>query len=415
MSANSFDARSELEVAGRAFEIFRLDALAERFDVARLPFSLKVMLENLLRTEGNGSVAAADVEALACWDAAAEPSIEISFTPARVLLQDFTGVPAVVDLAAMRDAIVALGGDARRIEPLVPAELVIDHSVQVDVFGTRGAFAANAERYSFLRWGQNAFERFAVVPPDTGIVHQVNLEYLARVVFVADREGALPLAYPDTVIGTDSHTTMVNGLGVLGWGVGGIEAEAAMLGQPMSMLIPQVIGLRLSGALPEGATATDLVLTVTELLRAKGVVGRIVEFFGPGLAALPLADRATLGNMSPEFGSTAAICPIDAETLRYLRFTGRPDEQVALVEAYAREQGMWHDEQTPDPLYSDTLELDLRDVEPSLAGPRRPQDRVPLRESRERFQDALSTLVGGAVAPASSPVARRTSSSTAPS
>jgi aconitate hydratase A / 2-methylisocitrate dehydratase len=413
MSANSFDARSELEVAGRAFEIFRLDALAERFDVARLPFSLKVMLENLLRTEGNGSVTAADVEALACWDAAAEPSIEISFTPARVLLQDFTGVPAVVDLAAMRDAIVALGGDARRIEPLVPAELVIDHSVQVDEFGTRGAFAANAarefernaERYSFLRWGQNAFERFAVVPPDTGIVHQVNLEYLARVVFVADRDGALPLAYPDTVIGTDSHTTMVNGLGVLGWGVGGIEAEAAMLGQPMSMLIPQVIGLRLSGALPEGATATDLVLTVTELLRARGVVGRIVEFFGPGLAALPLADRATLGNMSPEFGSTAAICPIDAETLRYLRFTGRPDEQVALVEAYAREQGLWHDERTPDPRYSDTLELDLGDVEPSLAGPRRPQDRVPLRESRERFQDALSTLVGGSLTPASSPVA----------
>jgi aconitate hydratase len=402
MSANSFDARAELAVGSRRFEIFRLDALAGRFAIERLPFSLKILLENLLRNEGNGSVSAADIEALACWDAAAEPSVEIAFAPARVLLQDFTGVPAVVDLAAMRDAIVSLGGDAARIEPLVPAELVIDHSVQVDEFGTRGAFAANAarefernaERYSFLRWGQNAFERFAVVPPDTGIVHQVNLEYLARVVFVAPRgEGELPAAYPDTVIGTDSHTTMVNGLGVLGWGVGGIEAEAAMLGQPMSMLLPQVVGFRLAGALAEGATATDLVLTVTEMLRERGVVGRIVEFFGPGLAALPVADRATLGNMSPEFGSTAAICPIDAETLRYLRFTGRAAEQVELVEAYAREQGLWHDERTPEPLYSDTLELDLADVEPSLAGPRRPQDRVPLRQSRERFHEALESLI----------------------
>jgi aconitate hydratase len=412
MSANSFDARAELEVSGRSFEIFSLDALASRFDIASLPFSLKVLLENLLRTEGNGAVTAADIEALARWDAAAEPSVEIAFTPARVLLQDFTGVPAVVDLAAMRDAIVELGGSAARIDPLVPAELVIDHSVQVDVFGTRDAFARNAarefernaERYAFLRWGQNAFERFAVVPPDTGIVHQVNLEYLARVVFVAERDGALPLAYPDTLVGTDSHTTMVNGLGVLGWGVGGIEAEAAMLGQPMSMLLPQVVGFRLLGGLPEGATATDLVLTVTEMLRAKGVVGRIVEFFGPGLAGLPLADRATIGNMSPEFGSTAAVFPIDAETLRYLRFTGRPEDRVELVEAYAREQGLWHDESSPDARYSDTLELDLREVEPSLAGPRRPQDRVPLRAARERFHEALAGFVsadaqaGGGVA-----------------
>jgi aconitate hydratase len=401
MSANSFDARAELAVGDRRFEIFRLDALQARFDVARLPFSLKILLENLLRTEGNGSVTAADIEALARWDARAEPSVEIAFTPARVLLQDFTGVPAVVDLAAMRDAIAAMGGDARKINPLVPAELVIDHSVQVDVFGTRDAFARNAERefernaerYAFLRWGQNAFERFAVVPPDTGIVHQVNLEYLARVVFVAERSGATALAYPDTLVGTDSHTTMVNGLGVLGWGVGGIEAEASMLGQPMSMLLPQVVGFRLDGALPEGATATDLVLTVTEMLRAKGVVGRFVEFFGAGLARLPLADRATIGNMSPEFGSTCAIFPIDAETLRYLRFTSRPPEQIELVEAYAREQGLWHDEHAEPPVYSDTLALDLGDVEPSIAGPRRPQDRVPLSAARERFHEALATFV----------------------
>jgi aconitate hydratase len=401
MSANSFDARAEFAVGDRRFEIFRLDALQARFDVARLPFSLKILLENLLRTEGNGSVTAADIEALARWDARAEPSVEIAFTPARVLLQDFTGVPAVVDLAAMRDAIAAMGGDARKINPLVPAELVIDHSVQVDVFGTRDAFARNAdrefernaERYAFLRWGQDAFERFAVVPPDTGIVHQVNLEYLARVVFVAERAGTLPLAYPDTLVGTDSHTTMVNGLGVLGWGVGGIEAEASMLGQPMSMLLPQVVGFRLDGTLPEGATATDLVLTVTEMLRAKGVVGRFVEFFGPGLAGLPLADRATIGNMSPEFGSTCAIFPIDAETLRYLRFTARPPEQIELVEAYAREQGLWHDEQSEPPVYSDTLALELGDVEPSIAGPRRPQDRVPLSAARERFHEALATFV----------------------
>ena len=403
-AANSFDARAELTLAGRQFEVYRLDALAPSFDISRLPFSLKVLLENLLRTEGNGSVTAADIEALACWDAASAPSVEIAFTPARVLLQDFTGVPAVVDLAAMRDAIVAMGGDAAKINPLAPAELVIDHSVQVDAFGTREAFAQNAarefernaERYSFLRWGQGAFDNFAVVPPDTGIVHQVNLEYLARVVFVAERDGALPLAYPDTLVGTDSHTTMVNGLGVLGWGVGGIEAEASMLGQPMSMLLPQVVGFRLLGALPEGATATDLVLTVTEMLRAKGVVGRFVEFYGPGLTGLPIADRATIGNMSPEFGSTAAIFPIDSETIRYLRFTGRSSEQIELVEAYAREQGLWHEPGGGEEvLYSDTLELDLADVEPSLAGPRRPQDRVPLRSSRERFHEALGTFVPG--------------------
>ena len=325
---NSFDARSTLTVGERSVEIYRLDALQAAFDVARLPFSLKILLENLLRTEGNGSVDAADIEALATWDPAAEPSKEIAFTPARVVMQDFTGVPAVVDLAAMRDAMADMGGDPAKINPLVPAELVIDHSVQVDAFGTRDAFASNAElefernqeRYAFLRWGQHAFDNFAVVPPDTGIVHQVNLEYLARVVFVDDGDG---VAYPDTLVGTDSHTTMINGLGVLGWGVGGIEAEAAMLGQPMSMLIPQVVGFKLRGELPEGATATDLVLTVTEMLRERGVVGKFVEFYGHGLAHLPLADRATIGNMSPEFGSTCAIFPIDAETLRYLEFSGR--------------------------------------------------------------------------------------------
>ena len=360
MAGNSFDARGTLSVGGREYEIFRLAPLAERFDVAHLPFSLKVLLENLLRAEGaasgTGTVRAADIEALAGWDSAAQPSIEIAFTPARVLMQDLTGVPAVVDLAAMRDAMAQMGGDPAKINPLAPAELVIDHSVQVDAFGTRDAFAINAarefernqERYLFLRWGQQAFDNFKVVPPDTGIVHQVNLEYLSRVVFVADGEG-LPAAYPDTLVGTDSHTTMVNGLGVLGWGVGGIEAEAAMLGQPLSMLIPQVVGFRLHGALREGATATDLVLTVTELLRERGVVGKFVEFHGAGLAGLPLADRATIGNMSPEFGSTCAIFPIDAETLRYLRFSGRPAEQVELVEAYAREQGMWHDESSPSP------------------------------------------------------------------
>jgi aconitate hydratase len=396
---NSYDARGSLKVADRELEIFRLDALQPKFDVARLPFSLKILLENLLRTEGNGSVEAKDIEALATWDAKAEPSKEIAFTPARVVMQDFTGVPAVVDLAAMRDAMADLGGDASKINPLVPAELVIDHSVQVDVFGTRDAFVKNAERefernqerYAFLRWGQEAFDNFAVVPPDTGIVHQVNLEYLARVVFVDDKLGR---AYPDTLVGTDSHTTMINGLGVLGWGVGGIEAEAAMLGQPMSMLIPQVVGFKLSGELPEGATATDLVLTVTEMLRRKGVVGKFVEFYGPGIPNLPLADRATIGNMSPEFGSTCAIFPIDAETLRYLAFSGRPKELIDLVEAYAKEQGLWHDADSEEPTYSDTIELDLGDVVPSLAGPKRPQDRVPLDGSKEAFRSALGELLG---------------------
>ncbi len=398
MSENSFGARSTLEVGGARHEIFRLDALQSSFDVARLPFSLKVLLENLLRTEGNGSVTAQDIEALARWEASAEPSKEIAFSPARVLMQDFTGVPAVVDLAAMRDAMAAMGGDAAKINPLVPAELVIDHSVQVDVFGTRDAFRRNAERefernqerYAFLRWGQGAFDDFSVVPPDTGIVHQVNIEYLARVVFVNDRTGQ---AYPDTLVGTDSHTTMVNGLGVLGWGVGGIEAEAAMLGQPMSMLIPQVLGFELTGELPEGATATDLVLTVTQILREVGVVGRFVEFHGAGLAGLPIADRATIGNMSPEFGSTCAIFPIDAETLNYLRFTGRSPDQIALVEAYAREQGLWHDEHSEEPTYSQNVTLDLADVVPSIAGPKRPQDRVVLADAREVFRVALGAYV----------------------
>ncbi|QEC47099.1 aconitate hydratase [Baekduia soli] len=396
---DSFAARGTLKVGDRELEIFRLDALQSKYDVARLPFSLKILLENLLRTEGNGAVDAADIEALATWDAKAEPANEIAFTPARVVMQDFTGVPAVVDLAAMRDAMADLGGDPARIEPLVPAELVIDHSVQVDEFGTRTAFAFNAarefernrERYEFLKWGQDAFETFKVVPPDTGIVHQVNLEYLARVVFVNDRDNQ---AYPDTLVGTDSHTTMINGLGVLGWGVGGIEAEAAMLGQPMSMLIPQVVGFKLHGELPEGATATDLVLTVTELLRHKGVVGKFVEFFGPGVTSLPLADRATIGNMSPEFGSTCAIFPIDAETLRYLAFSGRPKELVDLVEAYAKEQGLWHDEHAEEPTYSDVVELDLSTVVPSLAGPKRPQDRVPLSHAKEGFRSALGELLG---------------------
>ena len=357
MSQNSFGAQKTLVVGGREYEVFRLDALQERFDVTRLPFSLKVLLENLLRNEGSGAVTAPDIEALAGWDAKAQPSKEIAFTPARVLMQDFTGVPAVVDLAAMRDAMAAMGGDPARINPLAPAELVIDHSVQVDAFGTRDAFRVNAERefernqerYAFLRWGQQGFDNFKVVPPDTGIVHQVNLEYLARVVFTDERPSGLPRAYPDTLVGTDSHTTMVNGLGVLGWGVGGIEAEAAMLGQPLSMLIPQVLGFKLHGELPEGATATDLVLTVTEMLRERGVVGMFVEFYGAGLAGLPLADRATIGNMSPEFGSTCAIFPVDAETLRYLEFSGRPTERIELVDAYAREQGLWHDENSPSP------------------------------------------------------------------
>jgi aconitate hydratase len=396
MSGDSFGARSSLEVGDRSYEIHRLDALQERFDVARLPYSLKVLLENVLRLEDGESVTANDVEAIASWDASAEPSIEIPYQPARVLMQDFTGVPAVVDLAAMRDAMDELGGDATAINPLVDVDLIIDHSVQVDAFGNPRAFAINAERefernqerYAFLRWGQEAFDNFRVVPPATGICHQVNLEYIARVVWSRERDGAIA-AYPDTLVGTDSHTTMVNGLGVLGWGVGGIEAEAAMLGQPVSMLLPQVIGFRLSGELREGATATDLVLTVTEMLREKGVVAKFVEFFGPGLSTLGLADRATIGNMSPEFGSTCAIFPVDAETLRYLEFTGRPTELIELVDAYAREQGMFHEPDSEEPTYSDTLELDLGDVEPSIAGPKRPQDRVPLASAKRAFIEAL--------------------------
>jgi len=393
---NSFDARAELELGGKTFTIYALDALQSSYDVARLPFSLKVLLENLLRNEDGVAVRRADVEALASWDARAEPSEEIAFTPARVVMQDFTGVPAIVDFAAMRDEMADMGGDPDAINPLVPAELVIDHSVQVDAFGTPQAFQINAdreferneERYAFLRWGQTAFKGFKVVPPDTGIVHQINLEYLARVVF--EEDGVL---YPDTLVGTDSHTTMINGLGVLGWGVGGIEAEAAMLGQPMSMLVPRVVGFKLGGELREGATATDLVLTVTQMLREHGVVGKFVEFFGPGIPNLPLADRATIGNMSPEFGSTCAIFPIDAETLRYLTFSGRPPELIERVEGYARAQGLWHDEDSEEPTYSETLELDLGDVVPSLAGPKRPQDRVSLTESKGSFRMALEDLI----------------------
>ncbi len=400
MTSNSFGSRSALRVGDRGYEIHRLDALEKAgYAVARLPYSLKILLENLLRLEDGTSVRSADIEALARWEPRAAPTHEIAFMPARVLLQDFTGVPAVVDLAAMRDAMRALGGDPRKINPLLPAELVIDHSVQVDAFGSPAAFQINAdlelernrERYAFLRWGQKAFRNFRVVPPDTGIVHQVNLEHLARVVF--STEGARPQAYPDTLVGTDSHTTMVNGLGVLGWGVGGIEAEAAMLGQPMTMLIPQVVGFRLSGQLAEGATATDLVLTVTEMLRTKGVVGKFVEFFGPGVATLPIADRATIGNMAPEYGATCGIFPLDAEALRYLRFTGRPEWRIALVEAYAREQGLFHGSGSPDPVFTDTLALDLGAVEPSIAGPKRPQDRIPLRRSGQAFRDALPSLV----------------------
>jgi aconitate hydratase len=396
VSSDSFGARSTLSVGGREYEVFRLDSLQERFDVARLPYSIKVLLENVLRLEDGVSVGAADVEAIASWDADTEPSAEIPFQPARVLMQDFTGVPAVVDLAAMRDAMEEIGGDPAAINPLVDVDLVIDHSVQVDAFGNERAFAVNAERdfernrerYSFLKWGQQSFDNFRVVPPATGICHQVNLEHLAQVVYSREKAGVLQ-AYPDTLVGTDSHTTMVNGLGVLGWGVGGIEAEAAMLGQPISMLLPQVVGFKLGGELPEGATATDLVLTVTEMLRERGVVSKFVEFFGPGLSTLGLADRATLGNMSPEFGSTCAIFPVDAETLRYLDLTGRPTATIELVDAYAREQGMFHDQSTPDPVFSDLLELDLGEVVPSIAGPKRPQDRVPLAQAKESFLEAM--------------------------
>ena len=391
---DSFGARTTLSVGGATHEIFRLDALQSRFDVARLPYTLRILLENLLRREDGATVGSADVEAVATWAAAADPSREITFAPARVLLQDFTGVPAVVDLAAMRDAMQELGGDPSRIDPLIPAELVIDHSVQVDDFASRLAITRNAElefkrnreRYAFLRWGQGAFESLEVVPPNTGICHQVNLEFLARV--VESRNGQ---AFPDTLVGTDSHTTMVNGLGVLGWGVGGIEAEAAMLGEAISMLVPQVVGFRLHGQLPETATATDLVLTVTQILRQTGVVGKFVEYFGEGLTGLPLADRATIGNMSPEYGATCGFFPVDDETLRYLRLTGRSDERVALVEAYCKENLLWHDPSEPA-TYSQVVELDLSDVEPSLAGPRRPQDRIALSAAKQSFRETLPTF-----------------------
>src|SRR6476660_4930007 len=401
-TVNSFGTRTALAVGSRTYQMFSLPALERAGfpEIARLPFSLKILLENLLRHEDGRFVKAADVEALARWDVTSTVQKEISFTPARVLLQDFTGVPAVVDLAAMRDGIARLGGDPNKVNPLQPVELVIDHSVQVDYFGQANAFQLNAElefsrnreRYAFLRWGQNAFRNFQVVPPDTGIVHQVNLEYLARVVMTDDSPAGL-VAYPDTLVGTDSHTTMVNGLGVVGWGVGGIEAEAAMLGQPISMLIPDVVGFRLVDRLPEGATATDLVLTITERLRKFGVVGKFVEFYGPGLEFLTIPDRATLGNMSPEYGATIAICPIDEMTLDYLRLTGREEAQVQLVEAYAKEQGLFRTSHSVDPVYTSTLELDLSTVEPSLAGPKRPQDRVSLRQSKYKFQQALDVML----------------------
>jgi aconitate hydratase len=396
---DSFGARSMLDVDGNRYEIYRLDAVKEGH-AGRLPYSLKILLENLLRHEDGRDVTREDILALANWDPKAEPDTEISFTPGRVILQDFTGVPAVVDLAAMRDAVVKLGGSADSINPLSPAELVIDHSVQVDRYGAADSldlnnkieFKRNKERYTFLRWGQSAFENFRVVPPNTGIVHQVNLEYLGRVVFDATKDG-IRSAYPDTLVGTDSHTTMINGLGILGWGVGGIEAEAAMLGQPITMLIPQVLGFKLSGALREGTTATDLVLTVTEMLREKGAVGKFVEFFGDGLADLPLADRATLGNMSPEFGSTCAIFPIDGETIRYLELTGRDPSHIRLIEAYAKTQGLWRHEGAEPAEYSDLLELDLGSVEPSIAGPKRPQDRIVLREAAKRFREHLRVAI----------------------
>jgi aconitate hydratase A / 2-methylisocitrate dehydratase len=401
MSLDSFGSRSTLQVGDKEYALYRLDALDKQgISTKHLPFSLRILLENLLRTEDGRNVTKDEVRALAAWNKNSKPEKEIAFTPSRVLLQDFTGVPAVVDLAAMRDAMKRLGGDPKLINPLQPAELVIDHSVQVDEFGTASAFDMNAllefqrnkERYAFLRWGQTGFRNLAIVPPDTGIVHQVNLEYLARVVFVHE-DGGKRTAYPDTLVGTDSHTTMVNGLGVLGWGVGGIEAEAAMLGQPVSMLIPLVVGVKLTGRLREGATATDLVLTITEMLRNHGVVGKFVEYFGPGLQDLPLADRATIANMSPEYGATCGIFPIDKESLRYLKLTGRNDEQIALVEAYAREQGLFHDASTPEAEYSELLSLDLASVEPSLAGPKRPQDRVVLSKAGESFTQALPSLM----------------------
>ncbi|MEA1304204.1 aconitate hydratase AcnA [Actinomyces oris] len=393
-SLNTFASRSTLDVDGRDYEIYRLDAVP---GLERLPYSLKVLAENLLRTEDGANITADHVRALAAWDPAAEPDTEIQFTPARVVMQDFTGVPCIVDLATMREAVADLGGDPEVINPLNPAEMVIDHSVQIDSFGLPGSlernkereYERNAERYQFLRWGQGALSNFRVVPPGTGIVHQVNIEYLARIVFTHEADGVTQ-AYPDTCVGTDSHTTMVNGLGVLGWGVGGIEAEAAMLGQPVSMLIPKVVGFKLSGAIPAGATATDVVLTITEMLRTHGVVGKFVEFYGEGVAEVPLANRATIGNMSPEFGSTAAIFPIDEVTLDYLRLTGRSEERVRLVEAYTKAQGMWHDP-SREPVYSEYLELDLSTVVPSIAGPKRPQDRIVLSRAKESFQEVLPT------------------------
>ncbi|MGG2100668.1 aconitate hydratase AcnA [Stenotrophomonas sp. NRRL B-14846] len=395
--SDSFSTRSQLNVGGKTYDYFSLPTLGQRFDISHLPYSMKILLENLLRHEDGGVTVGKDhIEAVARWNPAAEPDTEIAFMPARVVLQDFTGVPCVVDLAAMRDAVVKLGGSPEQINPQIPSELVIDHSVQVDVFGKPDAldlngkieFQRNQERYGFLRWGQKAFDNFKVVPPNTGIVHQVNLENLARVVMTADKDGKA-VAYPDTVFGTDSHTTMINGIGVLGWGVGGIEAEAAMLGQPSSMLIPQVVGFKLTGKLPEGATATDLVLTVTQMLRKLGVVGKFVEFYGDGLQHLPLADRATIGNMAPEYGATCGIFPIDAESLNYLRLSGRSEEQIDLVEAYAKAQGLWHEPGSPHAQYSTTLELDMGTVKPSLAGPKRPQDRVLLEDVQKNYRDAL--------------------------
>ncbi|HVZ59415.1 MAG TPA: aconitate hydratase AcnA, partial [Terriglobales bacterium] len=400
---NSFGSRSLLKVGQREYTIFRIDALDKQgIRTTHLPYSLRILLENLLRTEDGKVVTADDARALASWSGDKVPAKEIAFSPSRVLMQDFTGVPAVVDLAAMRDAVARLGGRASIINSISPAELVIDHSVQVDEFGTARSFELNAElefqrnkeRYAFLRWGQKSLKNFAIVPPDTGIVHQVNLEFLARVVFVGEAlNGAPPPAYPDTLVGTDSHTTMINGLGVLGWGVGGIEAEAAMLNQPVSMLIPQVVGVKLTGKLREGATATDLVLTITEMLRRHGVVSKFVEFYGPGLHQLPLADRATIGNMAPEYGATCGIFPVDQETLNYLRFSGRSEEQIALVEAYCKEQGLFHAPGMPEAEYSSRLELDLSSVEPSVAGPKRPQDRVPLTQIGASFEKALPTLM----------------------
>src|SRR5579883_2716794 len=396
---DSFSTRASLEVDGKRYQIASLAKLGERFNLARLPYSMKILLENLLRHEDGVNVTAKEIEAVANWDAAKEPDTEIAFMPARVVLQDFTGVPCIVDLAAMRDAIVRLGGDARRINPLIPSELVIDHSVQVDAFGKPDAldlnvrieFERNKERYGFLRWGQKAFNNFKVVPPRTGIVHQVNLEYLARVVMTAAQDGAT-WAFPDTVFGTDSHTTMINGIGVLGWGVGGIEAEAAMLGQPSSMLIPQVVGVRLTGKLAEGATATDLVLTVTEMLRKRGVVEKFVEFFGPAVGNLSASDRNTIANMAPEYGATCGIFPIDAEALNYLKLTGRSEEQITLIEAYAKHQGMWHEPGQKHSDYSAVLELDLADVKPSMAGPKRPQDRVLLSEMQNNYRESVAVL-----------------------